>query len=81
MSRAVAKGVSDADLTAAKQKAKYAIGKRQTKDTKVARVTATQQLTQGSPSSYEQQAQVGNLLCDKDKYDSLHILIDGILIH
>lgn len=57
-SRGLSKGISDAELTAAKSKAKYAIAKRETKFTKVARVTATQQLTQGAPSSYEQTAKV-----------------------
>lgn len=56
--RGLSKGVSDADLTAAKQKAKYAIGKRETKDTKVARNTAIQQLTQGAPVSYAQAVQM-----------------------
>lgn len=53
--RSLAKGnVSDADLTAAKQKAKYALAKRETKPTKQARNAAVQQLTQGAPLSFAQ---------------------------
>lgn len=54
----LSQGVSDAELSAAKLKAKYAIAKRESKATKVARNIAIQQLTQGAPLSYEHAVQV-----------------------
>ncbi|XP_003742765.1 cytochrome b-c1 complex subunit 2, mitochondrial [Galendromus occidentalis] len=45
--------ISASELEAAKNKAKYAIAKRVSKNTKTARNTAIQHLTQGGPQSYE----------------------------
>lgn len=52
--RDLSKGDIDAaEVEAAKQKAKYAIAKRMSKDTKLATNIAVQHLTQGAPQSYE----------------------------
>ncbi|OQR78536.1 cytochrome b-c1 complex subunit 2 [Tropilaelaps mercedesae] len=64
--RSLSKGVSEVDLGAAKQKAKYAIGKRESKHTKIAYNTAIQQLTQGAPHSYEQAVQVIDSMSAQD---------------
>ncbi|XP_022670288.1 cytochrome b-c1 complex subunit 2, mitochondrial-like [Varroa jacobsoni] len=64
--RCLSQGVSDAELSAAKLKAKYAIAKRESKATKVARNIAIQQLTQGAPLSYEHAVQVIDSISAQD---------------